>query len=354
MGIAILSNGFRCMNKSRPVLGDRPLILAEMGQAHDGSFMMAQSYLDLAAQSGADGIKVQIHFAEEESTHDEPFRVGSVAPDASRLDFWRRTSFTPDQWRTLHSQALDLGILFIPSVFSLKALDMVADMNVDAIKVGSAECLQNWFLDAVREKRLPTILSSGLSTWSDVGASIDRVSGHVPFIAILQCTSAYPTPIELAGANLIPYMQGRFGVPVGLSDHTGSTSPSILALSLGASLIEVHATLTKSIRGLDSSSSVTFEQLKQIVEFKTDLVAMNGGVFDKDKVAAELSSLRHIFGRSLALREPLEQGVRIEKWHLTFKKPGGGISPEDIDSVIGLRTASPVPSDRLLSWQDVE
>jgi len=342
------------MKNASLVVGERPLILAEMGQAHDGSFMMAQSYLDLAAQSGADAIKVQIHFAGEESTLDEPFRANSVAPDSSRLDYWRRTEFTPDQWRLLQSQALDLGLLFIPSVFSIKALEMVAEMKVDAIKVGSAECLQNWFLDAVREKGLPTILSSGLSTWDDVQSSIDRVSEHVPYTAILQCTSSYPTSLEKSGATLIPYMQSRFGVPVGLSDHTGSASPSFLALSLGASLIEVHATLTKSLRGLDSSSSVTFEQLRQIVDFKRDLVAMNSSVLDKDIEAAELSQLRHIFGRSLALQKSLEEGVRIERQDLIFKKPGGGIGPEEIESVIGLRTTGPVSSDRLLSWRDLE
>ena len=345
------------INKSKPnqfVDGHEPIILAEMGQFHDGSFSLAQSFLDFAAQSGVDGVKVQIHLPEFESTFDEPFRVLSSANDKSRYEYWDRTSFSLEQWESLQRQAQELGLMFIPSVFSLEALDMVSTMKVSAVKVGSAEVLHGWFLDAVREKNIPTILSSGMSTWSEMAASMSRFKSSPSYTAILQCTSHYPADLSSSGPHLIPKMKAEFGVPVGLSDHTGSVSPSILALSLGADIIEVHATLDRSLRGFDSASSVTFDELKQITRFRNDLLVMKSSKLDKDEVSRKLAPLRQVFGRSLCLKSPVNSGEAFARENLIYKKPGGGIPPEDIDLVVGRLASRNLSNDRILTWKDVE
>jgi N-acetylneuraminate synthase len=330
-----------------------PLLLAEMGQFHEGSLVLAQTFFDLAADAGADAVKVQIHFPETEATLDEPFRVQSGTGDKTRYDYWMRTSFSREQWESLREYARDLGLLFIPSTFSLEALEFAVQLESDALKVGSAEVLQPWFLEAVSEKQLPTILSSGMSTWKEIQSSIDHFSDHSNYLALLQCTSVYPSSLRETGPALVPQLKERFGIPSGLSDHSGRTSPSLLALALGADIVEVHVTIDKAIKGFDSSSSVTFSELRQIVDFKRAVVGLRSSIPDKDAIAERLIETRRIFGRSISPSVPIPAGAAIERRHLLFKKPGGGIPPEDVGQVIGRVARQDLDPRKLIHWENL-
>ena len=311
------------------------MVLVEMGQTHEGSLNLAKSFIDLSAASGADAVKVQIHLPEHESSREERFRDETSAEDPSRREFWERTSFSNDQWATLRDYARQLNLLFIASAFSTQAIDLCVSLEVDALKIGSAESLQSWFLNYAADQNLPTIASTGLSSWADVDRTFQSLSPHLDYLALMQCTSIYPTPLAKTLPTEVPEMRRRFNVPVGYSDHSGRTAPPIMAIALGASLIEVHATFHPAIRGFDAASSLSFEQVEDIVRFRDDYVEMVGSQHSKDSVGAELSDIRSIFGRSASAALDLLPDEIVNLGVIAFRKPAGGMSEEDIFPFLG-------------------
>lgn len=327
-------------------------MLAEIGQAHEGSMSIAMSLMELAALSGADGAKVQVHLPQFESTLDEPFRTNPETGDSSRYAYWDRTSFSLEQWAALRKHAEELGILFIPSVFSLDALRAMNELGVDGWKVGSAEVLESWFVDAVVDLKQPTIFSSGMSSWGNI-EKLRHAATALPYAAILQCTSKYPTPLHEIGIDIIEKIQRELGVNSGLSDHSGSTSPSLLALSRGAQIIEVHVTPHRGMRGFDTTSSLTFEELRTITAFRDDLEHLAGRTTSKDELSFELEPLKQVFGRSIAPRIPIPAGTVITSEMLAFKKPAGGFAPSELDKVTGRVAKNALDPQRIIRPEDL-
>ena len=345
---------FLKLRKSLSFSPSHPLVLAEIGQAHEGSFNVAQSLVEMAVDAGADGIKCQIHIPEHESTLDEMFRAGVTSRDKSRYAYWQRTALSAEEWADLRQLARENGILFIPSVCSSKAIDIVAAMNVDGWKIGSAEALQPWFVDSILGLDMPTIVSTGIAYWGEIAEIVTKLKSHSADFAVLQCTSKYPTPLNEVLVETMERVAAEMSVPVGLSDHSGKVAPSIHALSRGASVIEVHVTPHKGLRGFDSSSSLDFAQLKSIVAFRDDLVEMQSQVLDKDGLSEALLELRSVFGRSAAPSSPIPQGAKIREDMITFKKPGGGISPDQIATIIGRTAKHDLSPMRIITQADLE
>lgn len=315
--------------------GHKPKVLVEMGQTHEGSVNLAKSFIDLCSTAGADAVKVQIHLPEHESTSREVFRDSTLAEDSSRRAFWDRTSFSDNQWAELRNYAKERNLLFIASAFSTQAIDLCVSLEVDALKIGSAESLQSWFLNYAAEKNLPTIVSTGLSSRDEIDKTFQTLSPRIDYLAMMQCTSLYPTPMAKTLPTEVPEMSRRFNVPIGFSDHSGSTSPSILAIALGAVIVEVHATFHPAIRGFDVASSLTFEQVEEIVRFRNDYVQIVQSHHSKDSLASELTGTRSVFGRSATAAYDLLANESFTREAVTFRKPSGGMSEEDITKFFG-------------------
>ena len=209
------------------------------------------AFIDLAADCGVDAIKFQTHIAAAESTLDEPFRVKFGYEDATRYDYWQRMEFTPEAWAGLAAHAREKGILFLSSPFSLEAVALLEALDVPAWKVASGEVGHRALVDAMLATGKPILLSSGMSSYADLSETVRRIAGeeHCSSLAILQCTTKYPTPLEDVGLNVLGELERRFGVPVGLSDHSADTIPPIAAMTLGASLIEVHVAFERRMFG---------------------------------------------------------------------------------------------------------
>jgi N,N'-diacetyllegionaminate synthase len=332
--------------------GHDPMVLVEMGQTHEGSVNLAKSFIDLSASAGADAVKVQIHLPEYESSPKEHFRDETFAEDPSRREFWERTSFSNDQWAALRDYARERNLLFIASAFSTQAIDLCVSLGVDALKIGSAESLQSWFLNYAALQNLPTIASTGLSGWADVDKTFRLLSPHLDYLALMQCTSIYPTPLAKTLPTEVPEMIRKFNVPIGYSDHSGRTAPPIMAIALGASLLEVHATFHPAIRGFDVASSLSFEQVGDIVRFRNDYVEMVRSHHSKDSVAAELSDIRSVFGRSASAVLDLLPNDSVTLDAVSFRKPAGGMSEEDIAPFLGGKLARAVKKGEFFKPED--
>jgi N,N'-diacetyllegionaminate synthase len=330
------------------------LLIAEIGQAHDGSLGLAHAFIDAAAAAGADAVKFQTHIAAAESTLDEPFRVKFSKQDATRYGYWQRMEFTPEQWAGIAEHARAQNLVFLSSAFSVEAVGLLRRLDMPAWKVASGELGSRAILNAMIAAGGPFVVSSGMSSWLEIDALVTQLREARRALALMQCTSRYPTPLNEVGLNVIGEMRRRYAVPVGLSDHSGRVEPAIAAIARGANLIELHITLDRRMFGPDVAASLTIEEFRQVAEFRDALALMDAQQVDKDRLAEALAPMRELFARSLAPARALVAGTKLTAELLTIKKPGTGIPERDLERVVGRRLIHNVPQNRLLSWEDFE
>ncbi len=330
------------------------LIIAEIGQAHEGSLGIAHSYIDALAYSGVDAIKFQTHIAEAESSEFEPFRVKFSYEDETRMDYWRRMQFTPEQWKGLKIHAEEVGLEFMSSPFSNAAVELLEDLGVKRYKVGSGEVSNFLLLRKIAETGKPIILSSGMSSFDELNESIAFLKPFGNEISILQCTTAYPTQPEDWGLNVIRDLAERFKVPVGFSDHSGDIFACLAAATLGASILEFHVVFDHKMFGPDATSSLTLGQVKQLTHGVRKIQQALKVKVDKSDNSG-FSNLKGIFEKSLAVNTSLKQGEIITFNHLEAKKPKNkGISATLYREVIGKTLKNDLQAWSFLNETDLE
>ncbi|HVK57415.1 MAG TPA: N-acetylneuraminate synthase family protein [Candidatus Kapabacteria bacterium] len=340
---------------NRKVGGNNPaLVIAEVAQAHDGSVNFAHAFVDAAAAAGADAIKFQTHIAAAESSPAEQWRVQFSKQDATRFDYWKRMEFTKEQWRELKEHAEQKGLLFLSSPFSLEAIELLSEIGIRVWKIASGEVRNEVLLERLLQTKLPVLLSSGMSTWSELEATVARLkSAAIPF-QLMQCTSAYPCPPERVGLNLLTEMKTRFGCDVGLSDHSGTIWPALAAVTLGAKTIEVHVTWDKTMFGPDTIASVTFAELKQMIDGIRFTEKMLAHPVDKEAEAAGMDRMRKMFGQSLVATANLTAGTVLRTEHIATRKPLAGIPASEFSSVLGAKVRRNITAGEFLQSADIE
>jgi N,N'-diacetyllegionaminate synthase len=315
----------------------RCLIIAEIAQAHDGSLGMAHAYIDAIAKTGADAVKFQTHYADYESSPDEPFRVKFSPQDATRYDYWKRLEFTPEQWAELAEHCRRCGVLFLSSPFSAYAVELLERCGMQAWKVASGELANLPLLDRIVATGKPVILSSGMSGWRELDTAVERVRSGGNALCVMQCTTAYPCPPERVGLNVMQELRERYAGYVGLSDHSGTLWPGIAAASLGANAYEVHVTFDRAMFGPDVPASLTLEELALAVSGIRFVETMLANPVDKDATASAYAGLRTMFGQGLVAARDLPAGSLIEPDSLSTRKPLRGIPASQYDAVLGRR-----------------
>lgn len=338
----------------RPAPNAPCTVIAEVAQAHDGSLGLAHAYIDAAAASGADAVKFQTHIASAESTPGEPWRTRFSPQDETRFEYWQRMEFTQDQWHGLKRHADEAGLLFLSSPFSLAAVDLLKSVGVAGWKIASGE-ITNWpTLDAMTATGQPVLLSTGMSPFSEIDQTAERITRAKVPLAIFQCTTQYPSPPEAIGLNVLQALRERYGTAVGLSDHSGTIFPALAAATLGVEVIEVHITMSREMFGPDVPASVTTAEMAELVRGVRFIEKMRASPVDKSEIADNIAPLRDIFLKSVVAVEDLPAGTVLERCHLTTKKPGTGIAASAFDSVVGRRLARNVTHDVPLIEDDLE
>ncbi len=330
------------------------LIIAEIAQAHDGSLGMAHAYIDAAAEAGADAVKFQTHIAAAESTPAEPWRIKFSRQDATRYEYWKRMEFTEEQWLGLKQHALERGLQFLSSPFSMDAVELLFRVGVSAWKIASGEVSNTPLFERIMTTNLPILLSTGMSPLKEIDAAVERIKKHHIPLTVFQCTSMYPTPPEKLGINLLPFFRERYHCDVGLSDHSGTIYAGLAATSLGANAVEVHITFSRDLFGPDVPASLTPLELRQMVEGIRFIEKALTHPVDKDVMAADLMGMRKLFTKSVVTRTPLDAGTILQAEHLITKKPGTGIPAEHLPELLGRTLKKNVPVDHLLTEADLE
>lgn len=337
-----------------PLSFDSCVVIGEVAQAHDGSLGMAHAFIDAIADAGARAVKFQTHLAAAESTRREPWRVRFSRQDETRYDYWQRMEFTEPQWHDLRAHAVDRGLAFLSSPFSVEAVDLLSRVGVSAWKIASGEVNNTEMFDRILQTGLPVILSSGMSPFSEIDAAVQRTKQAGVPLAVLQCTSAYPCPPEKVGLNLLSEFRERYDCPVGLSDHSGTIYPGLAAAALGAKVLEVHVAFSRQMFGPDVPASLTPPELKQLAEGTRFIETSLAHPVNKDQASQELSHLRDLFTKSLVARIDLPRGTILEEKHLALKKPGDGMPPEQLPKVLGRKLKCELVADDCLQEEHLE
>lgn len=335
------------------LLSSSCLVIGEVAQAHDGSLGTAHAYIDAIAAAGAGAVKFQTHLAEAESTPAEPWRTRFSPQDDTRYAYWRRMSFTAEQWAGLRKHAMERGLEFLSSPFSLEAAQLLENIGLSAWKIASGEVSNVPLLEFMLRTGKPLLLSTGMSPMQEIDGAVARFRAAGATFAVLQCTSQYPCAPEQIGLNMLRVFRNRYRCKVGLSDHSGTIFPGLAAAALGAKVIEVHVTLSRECFGPDVAASVTTAELSQMVVGVRFIERMRSRPVKKNRMAAELEPMRKIFGKSIVLRETLPAGTILRPEHLALKKPGTGLPSECVAEVVGKKLVRALEADEMVRQSDL-
>ncbi|MEM7571990.1 MAG: N-acetylneuraminate synthase family protein [Bacteroidota bacterium] len=331
------------------------LVIAEIAQAHDGSLGILHSYIDALAETGVDAIKFQTHIAAAESSIEEPFRVNFTYEDASRYAYWKRMEFSLEQWQGVKDHCEKKGLEFMSSCFSNAAVDWMEAIGMQRYKVGSGEVTNFLLLEKIARTGKPIILSSGMSNYVELDAAVKFIQGFGNDLSILQCTTAYPTPLEQVGLNVIDELRDRYPeLKIGLSEHTAKFATGIAAVARGAKILEFHAVFDRRMFGPDANSSLTIDEISLLVRSIREVEQMLANPINKSDHSA-YSSLKTIFEKSLAVNCALPAGHQLTFDDLEAKKPAGcGYPACDFRQLIGRRLKVDKKAYDFLRLEDLE
>ncbi len=329
----------------------RTLIVAEVGSVHDGSLGNARCLIDLAAECGADVVKFQTHIAEAETLRDAPSPAHFQGE--SRYEYFERLSFTPAQWSSLRAHCEMRGVEFLSAPFSEEAVELLEEVGVRRYKVPSGEVTNIPLLERIGRTGKPVLLSSGMSSWAELDRAVEVILRHHRQLVLLQCTSEYPCPYERVGLNVMLQMRERYGLPVGLSDHTLTNYASLAAATLGASVIERHLTFSRRMYGSDARYALEPHEFSELVQGIRAIERILANPVDKDDIGP-LQATREVFQKSLVSLTRIPKGATIKGEMIGIKKPGHGLPPHRRWEVVGRRAAREIPEHSVIVEDDIE
>ena len=351
-------------------------IIAEAGVNHNGSLDLARQLVDVAADAGADAVKFQTFKADKLATVQAPkadYQVANTQEAGSQLEMLRRLELAPEHHELLLTHCKKRGINFMSTAFDEESLALLAPLGMPAIKIPSGDITCGPLLLQAARLRQKLILSTGMSTLSDVEQALGVIAfgllgdieprGRADFdaaycsdagrraladkVTILHCVTQYPAPPAAVNLRAMDTLATAFGLPVGYSDHTLGIEVSIAAVARGACVIEKHFTLDRTLPGPDHVASLEPAELKQLVSAIRNVEQALGSTLKQPDAQEVLN--RPVARRSVVAARNINQGEIFTYDMLTSKRPGTGISPIDIWSLVGRRADRNYRSDEMIA-----
>lgn len=321
-----------------PVGEDAPAyIIAELSANHNQDFDLAIRTIQAAKEAGADAIKLQTYTADTMTLDSElpHFMARPDSPWAGQklYDLYQK-AYTPWEWHPkLMQAAQEVGLDCFSSPFDATAVDFLESLDVPAYKIASMEIFDIPLIRKVAAQGKPVIFSTGIAEEKDIALALEtcREEGNEQ-LAVLKCTSAYPTPLEEVNLRTIPLLRERFGTVVGLSDHTLGTVVPVASVALGAKIIEKHFMLDKSLGGVDSSFSLDLKEFAQLVRH---VRAAEKALGTASLQPSERAAKGRKFARSLFVTQNIRKGEPFTSENLRAIRPGLGAHPKYLPEVLG-------------------
>jgi N,N'-diacetyllegionaminate synthase len=319
--------------------GEPTFIIAEAGINHNGDIELAKEMVDAAAKCGVDAIKIQTLLPEELFSK-------KLNPDV--YDYCQTLSFNRKQHIELKNRAEKNGIEFLSTPVGSKTAKLLYEIKSKAFKIASGEINNLDLVEQIARYGKPVIVSTGMSTLSEIITTVEKIQeSNCPF-AILHCISCYPTTSNNANLSTIPYLQKIFDVPIGYSDHTLGNDVCLTAVALGAKILEKHFTLDKNMDGPDQKISGNVNEFKELVQ-KTRNVEKSIGIPRTKPYPSEIK-FKDLMRVSIGTSKNVKSGTKITKSMLTYFRPGTGIPPTMIDKIIGLKINQDIEKGIHLKW----
>lgn len=334
-----------------------PFIIAEIGANHNGDIELAKKMIDIAKEKGADAVKFQSWTKDSifsRAVYDENFFLADDYRDRTDYNLEEivdKYSIGMEEHRILKSYCDEQDIIFSSTPFSNEEVDFLVDeLQVDFIKIASMDLNNYPFLEYIAKKNKPIVLSTGLSTLSEIDEAVRTIlsTGNEQII-ILHCISLYPPKDEEVNLNSIDMLRDLYNFPTGYSDHTIGTVAPILSIAKGACIIEKHFTLDKNLEGWDHKVSANPEELGTIVDGAKIAYKMLGNY---NKQVYETPERLNAFRRSIVATSEIKVGETIKREDLTFKRPGTGIEPKYIDFIVGKKAKNSLVYDQIVTMED--
>lgn len=330
----------------------RTFIIAEAGVNHNGQIDLAYKLIDEAVKAGADAVKFQTAVPElvmtEYATKAE-YQITNTGESGSQIEMAKKIHLPLEAYQELKEYCEKNNIIFLSTPFDMKSLELLLSFNMMYMKIPSGEITNYPYLKKIGEQNMNVIISTGMSTLKDVEECLNLViaSGtDKEKITLLHCTTEYPAPLEEVNLKAMLTLKDSFGVKVGYSDHTKGVEVAIAAAALGATVIEKHFTLDKTMEGPDHVASLEPSELGEMIKCIRNVdLAMGDG--DKQIAASEKKNIA-IARKSILAAHDIEEGEVFTNENLIVKRPGSGINPMRWNEVVGTKAKRKFSKDEFI------
>lgn len=317
------------------------LIIAEAGVNHNGQLDLALKLCDTAKDSGADVVKFQTWITDKVITRDvgmADYQEKNTGIHESQYDMLKRLELSYDDFKKVKQHCDNIGIMFASTADEPDSLDFLIDLGIPFIKIGSGDIGNVPFLRYIGSKKLPVILSTGMSSLADVDVSVSALyDGGAENVTLLHCTTNYPCPFAEVNLKAMLTLRDAFHLPVGYSDHTMGAEISVSAVSLGARVIEKHFTLDRKMEGPDHLASMEPEEFKRMVQqIRHVETAMGNGI--KQLTSSE-KDIKTVVTKRIVASKPISCGEVFTEDNVCVKRSAAGESASQWDRVIGTKAA---------------
>jgi N-acetylneuraminate synthase len=330
--------------------GQPVFVIAEAGVNHNGDLKLARALIDVAVEAGADAVKFQTFRAERLATPDAPkaeYQVQTTGNAEAQFEMLRRLELSADAHRELQAYCHERGIIFLSTPFDEEAVDLLDELGLPAFKISSGDLTNSPLLEHVASKGKPVILSTGMSELSELieAVSVLNTAGCENPV-LLHCVSNYPADPAEVNLRAMQTMRSAFDVPVGFSDHTQGIDVALAAVALGACVIEKHFTLDRTMPGPDHRASLEPTGLRELVRSirRVETALGNGR---KVPTASELETAK-VARRSLVAARDIPAGATLERDMVMMRRPGTGMSPAMLNTLLDRRTVRPIAAGTIL------
>ncbi len=326
----------------------RTIIIAEAGDNHNGDMNLAYRLIDVAKEAGADIVKFQTSVNSiSKYASKANYQLQTTNPDESQLDMVSKLRLGFDNYRKLKEYSDRIGIEFLSTPFDVESVRFLNDIGVNYWKIPSGDTTNLPYLEEMMKYKKPFLVSTGMNTMADID-TLMKILGFPKNrnMILLQCTTEYPAPYDSVNLNAMLAMRDRYGVDVGISDHTMGIEVPIAAVAMGAVVVEKHITLDKNLEGPDHKASLEPDELKRLVASIRHIeAAMGDGV--KQVQPCEAGNIA-VARKSIVANKPIKKGELYTEENIATKRPGTGVSAMRWHEFIGRKANRDYEEDELI------
>lgn len=345
-------------SKPKATMSNKTLIIAEAGVNHNGDLTLAKKLIDKAVDAGVDYVKFQTFKAENivsKKAEKSKYQTKNTGSDESQFNMIKKLELDKEKHLILIDYCKSKGIKFLSTAFDLNSIDLLLELGIRLFKIPSGEITNLPYLEKIGSLGYPIILSTGMSTLEEIRSALNvlrRSGAHLEDITVLHCNTEYPTPMTDVNLNAMLTIGQEFSVKIGYSDHTLGIEVPIAAVALGAVCIEKHFTLDRNLPGPDHKASLEPNELIEMVKCVRNIEkALGSGV--KKPSASEKKNIL-IARKSIHTSKSLAQGHNLTYEDLVMKRPGTGISPMLIESILGKTILVAMQEEHQISISELE